>query len=586
MRFAYFRTFLLALSLHSARAQDWNAFCDKKNDQIYSVVVEKCETNSYQDTVSPLRQLVVSNLGQEFDDWALISHANLNLQKRLQIEVDAEKDFFRFLRGDQGYENQRSKYGALVSDFNKLKKIISEQRKNENCKSELCQHDRKILEELKFSLLSSNVYLADPEVEKCLISEIENKKQKSCRTKAFVSSAFNFINSRMDLKEELSRQILDENNALLNGDKSYKIHHLIYPFKGSESYYQAILPEIYRLAKNDPNRYRPTACRIVRKKDFRDRVYLASELTLEAGLCVAPFFFPPLGVARIGRMAYLAKYGLTSEKVVASGISVSTAAVLSSIDLKQEEQVCLSKQEVYRSQPSVENYKDYQECLASLSDQKMIMSAGIVLAVGVPLPFGQRIEKFAIKGVVALKKEADAVLSAIRPIENDAKRVADAYYEYVAEVYQKRLNLSDDEIKSFMKSSREMGDRTLLLVKTKLNPAQAPPQFKGGIGVVQSRSSEELLPLEKATGFKVPRVEGVKSIEIVRLVSTDEANPNLMKELLNEAMTVVASDPSIKKAYVYTSRIHERLYRKFNIPYKVINHPNQRDVIMEFEIPR
>ena len=57
-----------------------------------------------------------------------------------------------------------------------------------------------------------------------------------------------------------------------------------------------------------------------------------------------------------------------------------------------------------------------------------------------------------------------------------------------------------------------------------------------------------------------------------------------MKELIEEAMSTIGKDPSITKAYVYTSRIHERLYRRLGIPYTIVNRPNKRDVILEFNV--
>ncbi len=100
--------------------------------------------------------------------------------------------------------------------------------------------------------------------------------------------------------------------------------------------------------------------------------------------------------------------------------------------------------------------------------------------------------------------------------------------------------------------------------------------------MVESSRSTDLMPFEKATGVKVPRGEG-KVAEIVRLTAASDTNPNLMKDLLSEMAQVIKADPSVKKVYVYTSKVHARLYKRLGITSKQIGEPIDRDVILEID---
>lgn len=533
--------------------------------------------------LNPLRQELIEELGPVFNDWNLIETAAVKLSNRLQTEIDAEKNFLRWLRGDDGIESHEEQFQKLNQDFEQLKGVVERLREIDDCETEVCKRDKNILQELKIAILTKNSFLADPEVEKCLLGELEAFESGSCRKDAFFNSVFNYVNFRIDLKFEISKQLRLEDRFLNKGENSYTLFNNFYTLAGNDDYYAYVIPEILRIAEKNPQKWTGTVCSILNKKEFRDKAYFAGEVALEAGLIIAPFFFPPLGVLKVARLGYLARYGLTAERVSAAMVALPTAALLSHKDLQETEKKCIIEQEYYRSSPSVERYHSYQKCLDEVADKKIAMASGMVLAV-TPIPFAARAEQVLSRGVQVLKSGADDVLSIVKPAIEEATPIANKYYEYVASVYGKRLKLGAEEIDGFMESSRMMADRTTLILKTKANPATAPPEFKGGIGVVTAKADEELLPFEKATGFRVPKGEGERAVEIVRLVSTDEANPNLMKELIAEAMSVIRQDPNVKKAYVFTSTGHERLYRRLGIPYRLVEKPSKRDVILEFDV--
>ncbi|MBC97952.1 MAG: hypothetical protein CME63_09400 [Halobacteriovoraceae bacterium] len=571
---------LLFMFSISSQAIDWSTQCRDINSENRRRASIEC--NQVEVALNPLRQEVISELNGVLNDWNLIETASLNLKARIQTEIDEEKNFLRWLRGDEGIDSHEEQYLKLNQDFESLKEIISKQRELSSCESEICNRDKAILNELKVSILTKNSFLADPEVEKCLSLEIEESDSR-CRKDAFFSSVFNFVNFRIDLRDEINKQLRLETNMLHNGKGTYEVFDKLYTLSGSDHYYAYLIPEVLELAEKNPEKWMATACNILDKKEFRENLFFAGEVALEASLIIAPFFFPPLGVLRVARLGYLSRYGLTAERLSAVATALPTAAYFSHSDLIETQNRCIAMQEIYRSTPSSESYKKYQSCLEEVADKKMGMASNMLLSV-TPVPFAARAEQIVGKGIDIIRAQAGDVLSIIRPSIGDAKNLADDYYKYVADVYSERLNLSAEEIEGFIQSSRQMGDRTTLIVRTKTNPTTGPPEFKGGIGVVTAENGEELLPLEKATGFRVPRGEGNKAVEVVRLVASDEKNPNLMKELIEEAMSTIGKDPSITKAYVYTSRIHERLYRRLGIPYTIVNRPNKRDVILEFNV--
>jgi hypothetical protein len=303
--------------------------------------------------------------------------------------------------------------------------------------------------------------------------------------------------------------------------------------------------------------------------------------------------------------------------------SVSTGMIL----INQVERECKRKASSMVTKASVKKQKEIDQCYEDLSDEYLFLAVSEAISLGRGIRSGLRLAfpkaaKLADKpsyltakgqlspfqltrqlrneGLKKLGNDKSAFVfksgvkeyTGLYDLEKASKLGADhaplttKYWDYVADIYSKRLKLSDAEVKGFLKSSREMEDRTLLVLKSKAHPANGPPELTGGAGVVKSREVGELLPLEKATGFKVPREKGDKIYEVVRLVSTDADNPDHMKEILGQVLAVLKKDEGAKKIYVFTSKIHQRLYRKLGIPFKVIDKPNSRDVIMEFDISK
>ena len=161
-------------------------------------------------------------------------------------------------------------------------------------------------------------------------------------------------------------------------------------------------------------------------------------------------------------------------------------------------------------------------------------------------------------------------------------QVSGEYWNFVAGIYRQRLNLSEAEIKSFVRSSREFESRTHLVIQSQNLPRNGSTQFQGGVAIVSSRKASELLPFEKATGVRVSREQG-QIAEIVRLTSAKNDATELMGGLLKEIGAVLQAQPGIKDIYVYTSKIHSRLYRKLGIKHEIQELDNSRDVLIKID---
>ena len=168
---------------------------------------------------------------------------------------------------------------------------------------------------------------------------------------------------------------------------------------------------------------------------------------------------------------------------------------------------------------------------------------------------------------------------------------ADEYWSFVSKVYTKRLNLTPQTIKDFFKSIQSSKDRTTLMTVTEKVASKSKNKFRGGVAMVRSSNYSELLPLEKATDFVVPRTPGKKVVEAVRLTIAKGEDPGLLKDFLSQMARVTLVDKNVETVYFYTSKIHHRLYRSAGVKGEVVGRPNEgkhvivaisRDELKEF----
>lgn len=171
----------------------------------------------------------------------------------------------------------------------------------------------------------------------------------------------------------------------------------------------------------------------------------------------------------------------------------------------------------------------------------------------------------------------------------DIKKMENAYWEHVASVYKDRLNLTDDEIKGFIESSKALSSRTQLIVQTpssQLGELIKTGEIKGGVASVMSRSNKELLPLEKATGVHIERAAGDRIVEVVRLTA-DNSSPTQTKTLIDNIIKLSVEKKDANRFVLYTSKVHLRLYKRLGFEMKQIAEAGDgRDVIAEFFVTK
>jgi len=158
--------------------------------------------------------------------------------------------------------------------------------------------------------------------------------------------------------------------------------------------------------------------------------------------------------------------------------------------------------------------------------------------------------------------------------------VPEKYWNFVAQIYAKRLSLSPVEIEGFISSSKELTSRTKLIVNT-TNGIRTMSEFNGGISVVFSRDEHELLSFEKSVDARLSRPSSAACAEIVRLtVAKDTDVKNLSRELIHQAAALILQDMQIQSTYIYTSKLHYRLYRQFGVEPSSVKPLGERDVLI------
>lgn len=379
--------------------------------------------------------------------------------------------------------------------------------------------------------------------------------------------------------------------------------------------YEMIQPE---------EKIKPFLCQLYRDRKSKRQHDELLKMGADAALFIAPLMLGPWGRAGVlGLEGALGKkllqWGLQAKTVEKTAwvAQAATAVSLNSVqylDLQKLDKKCRSIEVNFYSKPSGKDLTSLNSCREDYHDALIFNSAGALLsfAPGIsPAILALHKKRYAVSLVSqnakvanigeelknnALKRNEWARefktmdqgsftymdLSKLNQV-NDPKLLTlpSNYWKYVGEVYSERLNLTPDEIKGFIKSSEAFTDRTKLIVNTKAGVANAESGFQGGVGVVVSDSASNLLPVEKSIGSVMPRKSGQKVAEIVRLVvSKDVDVEKLSKSLINQASAVILQDPSITTVYIYTSKLHARLYRKLGVRPTNISPQGERDIVI------
>lgn len=368
--------------------------------------------------------------------------------------------------------------------------------------------------------------------------------------------------------------------------------------------------------------------------------YLTSKklkgLAVDASLLILPILGGPLAPAIesgvvLSRGARLVTWGISNAqlaKTITSGSRALDLALLghSGIALKSLKDKCIELERVLLERPDISKYHELKKCQLDLSSELTVFLIGsgmtsmsysadflqfIKLAEKTRRPTNlistvlsrkteesvDAINQYLLKnGTSELKGSEQALefrvgdkdfftivdMTKTSKIDPVVKKVSEDYWRFVADVYKERLNLTPSEIENFVKSSIEAGPRTKIVLNTGDKLKDGGNQFKGGIGLVQSKNKLELLPLEKATGIKIDRKPNEKIVEIVRLTaSKDVEAEKTSSALVSQIMSLVVSDKEVGRVFIYTSKVHSRLYRKMGIPQKAIKSISDRDVMIE-----
>jgi hypothetical protein len=375
-----------------------------------------------------------------------------------------------------------------------------------------------------------------------------------------------------------------------------------------------------------PQSQKPFLCELESKKNQKQKIDSYVQMGIDTALFIAPMALGPW--SRLGFLSLesatgikLLKWGLSANEVKAAAWvgRASFSFLPSSLqynELENVEKKCQQIEQAYIALPQSSQLKQLSECREEYYDTAFLTTLGILTSMSTQLPaplvalyksqFGA-----VLKSSTSQTPKIGSTLAKWQPAKNEwavdfatmdqghftymdlsrlsrvmdpkLKSVPDDYWEFVGKIYSERLNLTPDEIKGFIKSSQEMSSRTKLIVNSNASLGSAQ-NFNGGVGIVTSKSADELLPFEKALGQKVQRTPGTKVAEIVRLTVSKEADPEkLSKSLINQAAGVILQDPSIQYVYVFTSKIHGRLYRKLGVKADHIKPAGERDIVIQIK---
>lgn len=364
-------------------------------------------------------------------------------------------------------------------------------------------------------------------------------------------------------------------------------------------------------------------CSLATKREKERNQDALLKTGIETTLFVAPLLLGPWG--RVGVFglegilgARLLRFGMSAREIEnAAWLTRATtglgANISQSLEVKKIGKACQVLEQKFLIQSSAQNFEQLSQCKTDYNDSVFISTLGWITAIAPDIP-GPALKFYRTKFTPQLIETKTSVqqignvlqrnpleknqwardfttpdqghftymdLSKIeRVTDHQMRQVPDDYWKFVGEIYSERLNLTPEEIKGFIKSSQEFAPRTKLIINT-TEAARDAKTFKGGVGVVITDKLQDLLPAEKAIGKNLQRKPADKVAEIVRLtVSKDADAEKLSRSLLSQAAGVILQDPEIKFVYVYTSKVHGRLYKRFGVTQSQITPQGDRDVII------
>lgn len=443
----------------------------------------------------------------------------------------------------------------------------------------------------------------------------------------------------LKIEEKVKRYTQFENDqkAFLSEDYSDKnFHHYI---NNITSKYPEIMGDIMKISLQDgsfsqhmSNQY---ACFYAKQyKKNQDRLE-RNETAIDVGLLLFPIFAGPIGRAGAtgiemilgNRLSLWGLKSLNAQSFVTE-ISVTSRLGIIGKDLDQLNDLakqCQRNEMSFFAESDEGKLENFRNCQIEYGEKKFISELGLVTSVASNFSANslkilmKGIEKYRLlkakkisvpstdevanylykngfdkleKGHVALEfktpdKKTITVMDLSKIIASDDAHVRDLppkYWRYVADSYKERLHMSKDEVESFVDSSIKMSYRTKLLMLTDESPLMDKMKIHGGIGLVTSSNSSELLPVEKALGLVIKRgTANEKIAEIGRLtVGGEVETAKYSAALIAQLSSLIIQDKNISRVFIYTSKKHSALYRRsMGVSTANMKDLNERDVLIE-----
>ena len=536
---------------------------------------------------------------------------------------------------DDGRTEEKSKtfLSTFSDDINALSEVISSIASYQRAYPKIDPAGRaqvetkiQILQKAKLGILLRQPLLANEKIKKFLMLKAEADDFSAIPPNKIKSLLIELLSDDVQLlmkeQDKFSEFLLDKNQPIIsrNADGDLKNCNLYLEKIPKNFEYVTEKLLIYNSAKvkilssEDKSELCEFEKVVGASKKWKDRLKFIGDATAVGVTFAAGPIGRSLALAAMAGRARLIEWG-----VAASGETYLAASSYAEYDSLIS--TCNSAYLHYSYSPSGEQLSELNKCQDNLSDQ-LIKSSLSVAAGGMPL-----LSKL-LRSVVTLNRtgeiiRVDANASSVANMVNQGKAVrysktgseytvfnagsggnsrnvklnqlSDDYLNFVAEEYKRRLNLSEQEVDSFIKTSREFKDRTTYVISTsKIHSVDSPSAglsavksndgIQGGIGIVTSQKPTDLLPLEKATGIKIDRSNGGVA-EIVRLTTKKESPREVVDELMGRATDLLVTNPLLNTVYIYTSRVHARLYKRLGIFVKEERElPGGRDVLLRIDV--
>tara|TARA_R110000868_G_scaffold117600_13_gene312446 strand:+ start:16041 stop:17834 length:1794 start_codon:yes stop_codon:yes gene_type:complete len=588
MVFVRLNLLILLLLATVANAQWHSPYCHSPQDEAQV----SCNSQS---------QTIPSPIPDHILEYGVLDQGAQSLLDQIQTKVDEWGDFTRWLNGrtlrgsSEGFDERWDEYEKQARALIEVQQELNiNKRRRDICYRGVCSAGRRVelevegeqLEKVKANLFSMNPWWLSQEFIE--LSHSENEISGTDLKKSLAASMANFFKQSFELRGQITSIQANIDHALRIGKSSTVLmSELVLRYNTG---LEAILKRSM-LHSSDENR--KSLCHFIDRKMRVENTIDGIETTLEVGLIATSMLIGPESLLLMGVGKSVASRGLLAQfRAMLGGGSRASAYMADATfsakminDSFKKAEEC--REIVAHNQVGLADADEWENCLNQKSDAIVTAALSSVLSVGtLSLPLVRSLIVPKPSPVVFKQLENDGVMSIVdlsRKSEIESRSVAqlsDNYWDFVAETYRSRLNLTPEEITGFIQSSRSFEPRTKLVVMTRGPPGAN--KIEGGVAMVESSKTTDLMPFEKATGVKVPRGEG-KVAEIVRLTAASDTNPNLMKDLLSEMAQIIKADPSVTKVYVYTSKIHARLYKRLGITSKQIGEPIDRDVILEID---